>query len=152
MAREFVESINADVNALLRLPGMVERGALGTQPCATSPAEFKAILAADIEQWSAVLRASRVDGACPKSRQHSAGPHGRSQRRAVRRLPPGMSTAPRDKPAGVQAGASQASTGWAFWIARRQVLPSCGAGSSSRRRSRRLSRATSAVTVRVRPV
>jgi tripartite-type tricarboxylate transporter receptor subunit TctC len=38
---------------------MAERfAAQGAEPYATSPAEFKAILAADIEKWGAVVRAS----------------------------------------------------------------------------------------------
>ncbi|WP_326539483.1 Bug family tripartite tricarboxylate transporter substrate binding protein [Pseudorhodoferax sp.] len=57
--RELVERINADVNALLRQPEMVERfAAQGAEPYATSQSEFTAILAADIEKWGAVVRAS----------------------------------------------------------------------------------------------
>lgn len=62
--RELVERINGDVNALLHQPEMAERfAAQGAEPYASSPAEFKAMLAADIEKWGTVVRASgaRVD-------------------------------------------------------------------------------------------
>ncbi len=59
MPREIVEKINRDVNALLRQRETAERfAAQGAEPYATSPAEFAAVLAGDIEKWGAVVRAS----------------------------------------------------------------------------------------------
>lgn len=59
MPREIVERINADVNALLRQSDVAERfAAQGAEPYATSPAEFATVLAADIQKWGDVVRAS----------------------------------------------------------------------------------------------
>jgi tripartite-type tricarboxylate transporter receptor subunit TctC len=59
MPRDLVARINADVNAVLRQPEMAERfGAQGAEPYPTTQAEFASILAADIEKWGAVVRAS----------------------------------------------------------------------------------------------
>ena len=64
MPSEVVARINQDVNELLRSRDVVERfSAQGADPYATTPAQFGAVLAADVEKWSAVVRASgaRVD-------------------------------------------------------------------------------------------
>ncbi len=59
MPRELIAKVNQDVNEILRSKDVAERfAAQGAEPYATSPAEFAGVLAADIEKWGAVVRAS----------------------------------------------------------------------------------------------
>ena len=59
LPREIAEKINRDVNTVLRQADTAERFAgQGAEPYATTPAEFAALLAADVEKWGAVVSAS----------------------------------------------------------------------------------------------
>jgi tripartite-type tricarboxylate transporter receptor subunit TctC len=59
MPPEIAEKINRDVNALLRQGDTAERfAAQGAEPYATSPAEFAALLRADVEKWGTLVRVS----------------------------------------------------------------------------------------------
>ncbi|MBO9357876.1 tripartite tricarboxylate transporter substrate binding protein [Bordetella petrii] len=56
---ELITRINRDVNAALQDPKVVESFAgKGAEPYATSPAEFAKVLAADVQRWGDVVRAS----------------------------------------------------------------------------------------------
>ena len=51
--------INADVNTLLRSKEVIDSfNAQGAKPYITSPDEFAAILKADIEKWTGIVKAS----------------------------------------------------------------------------------------------
>ena len=56
---QVVRKINADVNEVLRSPDVVEKFmAQGAEPYVTDPAQFAAVLHADIAKWSQVVKAS----------------------------------------------------------------------------------------------
>jgi len=59
MPKDLIAKINHDVNELLRTKDMADRfAAQGADPYATTPAEFGAILASDIDKWGGVVRTS----------------------------------------------------------------------------------------------
>ena len=56
-----VDKLNAEVNAILRLPEIQERlTALGMDPDASTPEQFATLIKADSERWSKVIRAAKI--------------------------------------------------------------------------------------------
>lgn len=56
-----VERIAADVTRLVRAPAMAERWqTLGVEPAGSTPAEFRARFAAELEKWRKVVKASGI--------------------------------------------------------------------------------------------
>jgi tripartite-type tricarboxylate transporter receptor subunit TctC len=57
-----VERLNAEVVAILKEPGVVERlRAIGNEPSPTTPAEFRARMEADVAKWTAVVEGSSFE-------------------------------------------------------------------------------------------
>jgi tripartite-type tricarboxylate transporter receptor subunit TctC len=57
-----VERLNAEVVAILKEPGVVERlRAIGNEPSPTTPAEFRARMEADVAKWTAVVEGSNFE-------------------------------------------------------------------------------------------
>lgn len=58
---DIVGKINADVNATLTLPDVIERfRAAGTEPYATTPGQFAKIVREDIAKWGAIVTQSGI--------------------------------------------------------------------------------------------
>ncbi len=56
-----VDKLNAEVNAILRLPEIQERlTASGMDPAASTPEQFATLIKADGERWSKVIRAANI--------------------------------------------------------------------------------------------
>jgi tripartite-type tricarboxylate transporter receptor subunit TctC len=56
-----VNKLNAEIVRILKLPDMQERlQALGAEVIGSSPAEFSAYLASEIDRWSKVAKAANV--------------------------------------------------------------------------------------------
>ena len=57
--RELVQRISSDVSRALKSPDLAERMTqLGMEPVGSTPAEFDALIRAEIEKWSRVVRIS----------------------------------------------------------------------------------------------
>jgi tripartite-type tricarboxylate transporter receptor subunit TctC len=58
---EIVERLNAELNRILALPDVVEKfTAQGVTPGGSSSADFRALIATEIKQWSETVRAANI--------------------------------------------------------------------------------------------
>ena len=62
VAGTIINRLNAEVVAILKEPGVVERlRALGNDPRPTTPEEFRTRIADDVAKWTAVVDASNFE-------------------------------------------------------------------------------------------
>jgi tripartite-type tricarboxylate transporter receptor subunit TctC len=61
MPAEVVAKISADITAILKEPAVIAKIlSIGMEPLATTPEQFKTLLALDIEKWSRVVKKANI--------------------------------------------------------------------------------------------